>query len=136
MEELENKKTSTKGVEQEGNSQETQEGMQSQLDVATLMNLRDMAAQVALNFAGQTIDSYDGTYTLLIDCIYDALFEIAQSKNMIVKQYFVKLDNGYIALDARTVTITNMETGEKKEVSVHDDELIEALSTTNRKISF
>lgn len=65
--------------------------MQSQLDVASILNLRDRAAQVALNFAGQTIDSYDGTYTLLIDCIYDALLEVAQSKNMVVENYFVKL---------------------------------------------
>ena len=78
-------------MEQEENSQQTQEGMQSQPDVARLIDLRDRAAMVALNFAGQTISSYDGTYTLLIDCIYDALLEVAQSKGMVVENYFVKL---------------------------------------------
>lgn len=79
-------------MEQEEKSPQTQEGMQSQLNLAERMNLRDRAAQVALNFAGQTISSYDGTYTLLIDCIYDALLEVAQSKGMVVENYFVKLD--------------------------------------------
>ena len=89
MEELENQEISIKAVEQEGNSQETQEGMQLQPNVPQLINLRDRAAQVALNFAGQTISSYDGTYTLLIDCIYDALLEIAQSKDMVVEKIYL-----------------------------------------------
>lgn len=73
-------------MEQEEKSQETQEGMQSQPNVPQLINLRDRAAMVALNFAGQTIDSYDGTYTLLIDCIYDALLEVAQAKGIVVER--------------------------------------------------
>lgn len=63
--------------------------MQLQPNVPQLINLRDRAAQVALNFAGQTISSYDGTYTLLIDCIYDALLEIAQSKDMVVEKIYL-----------------------------------------------
>lgn len=55
-----------------------------------LMELRDRAAMVAINFAGQTIDSYDGTYNLLIDCIYDALFEVAQSKGMVVEKIYLR----------------------------------------------
>jgi hypothetical protein len=86
----ENQETSTKAVEQEGSCQETQEDMQSQLDVAPRINLRDRAAQVALNFAGQTISSYDGTYNLLIDCIYDALLEVARSKNMVVEKVYFR----------------------------------------------
>ncbi len=78
-------------MEQEEKSQQTQEGMQSQPDVIGLMELRDRAALVALQFAGQTISSYDGSYNLLIDCIYDALLEVAQSKGMVVENYFVKL---------------------------------------------
>lgn len=86
----ENQETSIKAVEQEGSCQETQEGTQSQLNICERMNLRDRAAQVALNFAGQTISSYDGTYTLLIDCIYDALLEVAQSKNMVVEKIYLR----------------------------------------------
>lgn len=91
MEELENKKISTKVVEQEENSQEMQEGTQLQPSITEVINLRDRAAMVAINFAGQEISSYDGTYTLLIDCIYDALLEVAQSKGKVVENYFVKL---------------------------------------------
>lgn len=61
----------------------------SQPNVPELLNLRDRAAQVALNFAGQTISSYDGTYDLLIDCIYDALMEVAQSKDMVVEKVYL-----------------------------------------------
>lgn len=42
-------------------------------DVQTAIELRDRATQVALNFAGQRISSSDGSYSLLIDCITDAL---------------------------------------------------------------
>lgn len=78
-------------MEQEGKSQQTQEGMQSQLNITeTVINLKDKAAIVALNFAGQTISSYDGTYTLLIDCIYDALLEVAQSKGMVVEKIYFR----------------------------------------------
>lgn len=63
---------------------------QDKPNIPQLINLRDRAAQVALNFAGQTISSYDGTYTLLIDCIYDALLEIAQSKDMVVEKIFLR----------------------------------------------
>lgn len=79
-------------MEQEEKFQGTQEGTQSQPSITEVLNLRDRAAMVALNFAGQEISSYDGTYNLLIDCIYDALLEIAQSKGMVVENYFVKLD--------------------------------------------
>lgn len=85
----ENQETSTKAVEQGGSCQETQEGTQSQPSIAERMNLRDRAAQVALNFAGQTISSYDGTYTLLIDCIYDALLEVACLEGKTNVIYFV-----------------------------------------------
>jgi hypothetical protein len=34
---------------------------------------RDRATQAALNFAGQTISSADGTHALLIECIADAM---------------------------------------------------------------
>ncbi len=77
-------------MEQEEKSQQTQKGMQSRPDVIGLMELRDRAAIVALNFAGQTISSYDGTYTLLIDCIYDALLEVAESKGMVVEKIFLR----------------------------------------------
>lgn len=59
------------------------------ISVPESFNLRDRAAMVAINFAGQTIDSYDGTYTLLIDCIYDALLEVAQSKDMVVEKIYM-----------------------------------------------
>lgn len=76
-------------MEQEGKCQPIQEDMPSHLSVPQILNLRDRAAQVALNFAGQTISSYDGTYDLLIDCIYDALLEIAQSKDMVVEKIYI-----------------------------------------------
>lgn len=97
MDKLENTGISTKEVEQEGSCQLTQEDTQSshssehspQPNVPQLINLRDRAAQVALNFAGQTISSYDGTYDLLIDFIYDALLEVAQSKDMVVEEIYI-----------------------------------------------
>jgi hypothetical protein len=61
----------------------------NQIEVASRINLRDRAAQVALNFAGQTISSYDGTYTLLIDCIYDALLEVVSLKGKVDVNFFV-----------------------------------------------
>lgn len=75
--------TSIKEVEQE------EKLKHSQPNVPQLLNLRDMAAQAALNFAGQTISSYDGTYDLLIDCIYDVLLEVAQSKDMVVEKVYL-----------------------------------------------
>lgn len=39
----------------------------------TAIELRDRATQVALNFVGHRISSSDGSYSLLIDCIQDAL---------------------------------------------------------------
>lgn len=46
-------------------------------------------------------------------------------------------ENGYTLVDPREVKITNMETGEVKEVTMTDrDEILEALSTPDRKISF
>lgn len=42
-------------------------------DVQTAMELRDRATQVALNFVGHRISSSDGSYSLLIDCVSDAL---------------------------------------------------------------
>lgn len=118
-------------MEQEEKSPQTQEGTKSQLNIPQLLNLRDRAAMVAINFAGQTIDSYDGTYNLLIDCIYDALLEVAESKNMVVEKILI------MPMESTKVTITNMETGKSEEVSVSDKEkMLKGLSTPNRKISF
>lgn len=41
--------------------------------IQTAIELRDRATQVALNFVGHRISSFDGSYSLLIDCIQDAL---------------------------------------------------------------
>lgn len=41
--------------------------------IQTAIELRDRATQVALNFVGHHISSSDGSYSLLIDCIQDAL---------------------------------------------------------------
>lgn len=89
--------------------------MQSQPNVPQLLNLRDMAAQVALNFAGQTISSYDGTYTLLIDCIYNALLEVAQSKDMVVEKVYL------VGLNAEIRTKTLEEFDRENEVCCSDE---------------
>lgn len=44
-------------------------------DVQAAIELRDRAAQVALNFAGQRISSSDGSYELLIELIHEAITE-------------------------------------------------------------
>lgn len=41
--------------------------------IQTAIELRDRATQVALNFVGHRISSSDGSYSLLIDCVTDAL---------------------------------------------------------------
>jgi hypothetical protein len=42
------------------------------------MNTRDRAVIAALNFAGQTISSADGSYDLVVAVIQDALIEAAE----------------------------------------------------------
>lgn len=44
--------------------------------IQTASKLRDLAAQIALNFAGHPISSSDGSCDLLIQVIYDAMLQV------------------------------------------------------------
>lgn len=43
--------------------------------IQSAIEVRDLATQAALNFAGQRISSSDGSYELLIELIHEAITE-------------------------------------------------------------